>query len=165
MIWNGERAFPPGEALPSSRRIMDSKKLSALCRELADAKKAENIVILDLRDLAGVVDYMVICTGTSDPHLRAIQEEIATKLRDVHRLRPRAVDGTRNSGWVVLDYVDVLVHVMKPDARERYDLEGLWNDAPSSKKAAKKSAKRAGRKRAKASGEPVVEAGGIGSPS
>lgn len=108
---------------------MDSKQLALLCRELADNRKAENIVVLDLRKLAGVTDFMVICSGTSEPHLRAVEEEIADRLRDDHGLRPRAVDGTRHSGWIVLDFVDVLVHVMKPDIRERYDLEGLWNDA------------------------------------
>lgn len=123
---------------------MDSKQLALLCRELADNRKAENIVVLDLRKLAGVTDFMVICSGTSEPHLRAVEEEIADRLRDEHGLRPRAVDGTRHSGWIILDYVDVLVHVMKPDLRERYDLEGLWNDATRVRAARKRaSAKKA----------------------
>ncbi len=113
---------------------MDSKKLAVRCRNLADDKKAENVVILDLRKLPGVVDYMVICTGTSDPHLRAIEEWVSRRLKEEDGLQPRAIDGTRNSGWIVLDYVDVLVHVMKGEARERYDLEGLWNDAPRVRK-------------------------------
>lgn len=108
---------------------MESKKLALLCRELADNKKAENLVILDLTKLPGVTDFMVLCSGTSDPHLRAIEEEITHKLRDDHALRPRAVDGSRHSGWIVMDFFDVIVHVMKPDVREHYDLEGLWNDA------------------------------------
>jgi ribosome-associated protein len=122
---------------------MDSKQLALLCRKLADDKKAENLVILDLRKLPGVTDFMVLCTGTSEPHLRAVEEEISRKLRDEHGVRPRTIDGTRNSGWVVLDYVDVLVHVMKADVRERYDLEGLWNDAPRVRVARKKAAKKA----------------------
>src|SRR5690606_25114962 len=109
---------------------MDSKKLALLCRELADNRKAEDIVILDLRKLPGVTDFMVICSGTSDPHLRAIEEELSEKLWKDHGLRPHVVDGTRQSGWIALDYIDVIVHVMKPELRERYDLEGLWNDAP-----------------------------------
>ncbi len=109
---------------------MDSKKLALLCRELADNKKAEDIVILDLRELSSVTDYFVITSGTSEPHLRAIVEEIRDGLRERHQLRPRAVDGTLQAAWIVLDYFDVIVHVMRQDLRERYDLETLWGDAP-----------------------------------
>ncbi|HMP83170.1 MAG TPA: ribosome silencing factor [Verrucomicrobiota bacterium] len=109
---------------------MDSKKLALLCREFADNKKAENIVVLDVRKLSSVTDYFVIASGTSEPHLRAIINEIADKLRDDHDIRPRAVDGTIHAHWTVMDYFDVIVHVMRADVRERYDLEGLWGDAP-----------------------------------
>ncbi|HTR42130.1 MAG TPA: ribosome silencing factor [Pseudomonadales bacterium] len=108
---------------------MDSKKLALLCREFADNKKAENIVILDVRDLSSVTDYFVIASGTSEPHLRAIVEEITGKLRDEHDIRPIRVDGSTQTAWVALDFFDVIVHVMRTDARERYDLEGLWGDA------------------------------------
>jgi ribosome-associated protein len=109
---------------------MDSRKLASLCRDLADNRKAENIVILDVRELSSVTDYFVIASGTSEPHLRAIMDEITDKLRDEHELRPRAVDGTLQAAWVVLDYFDVIVHLMRQDIRERYDLETLWGDAP-----------------------------------
>jgi ribosome-associated protein len=112
---------------------MDSKKLALLCREYADNKKAEDIVILDVRELSSVTDYFVIASGTSEPHLRAIVDEITDTLRKEHELRPRAVDGTLHTAWVVLDYFDVIVHVMKKDVRERYDLETLWGDAPKVK--------------------------------
>ena len=108
---------------------MDSKKLALLCREFADNKKAENIVILDVRKLSSVTDYFVITSGTSAPHLRAIVDEITDKLRDEHGVRPRAVDGNINTAWVVLDYFDVIVHIMRRDMREYYDLDGLWGDA------------------------------------
>jgi ribosome-associated protein len=108
---------------------MDSKKLAQLCRGFADNKKAENIVILDVRDLSSVTDYFVIASGTSEPHLRAIVEEITDGLRDQHDLRPVRKDGSLQGAWVVLDFFDVIVHVMRADARERYDLEGLWGDA------------------------------------
>lgn len=121
---------------------MDSKKLALLCRELADNRKAEDIVVLDVRDLSSVTDYFVIASGTSEPHLRAIVDEITDKLREEHDVRPRAVDGTLHTAWVVLDFFDVIVHVMKTDVRERYDLETLWGDAPQVKpKKARKSAK------------------------
>lgn len=109
---------------------MDSRKLARLCRELADDKKAEDIVILDVHKLTSVADFFVIATGNSEPHLRAITEEIMDTLRSGHDLRPRAIDGETGRAWVVLDYADVVVHVMRADARTLYDLEGLWSDAP-----------------------------------
>lgn len=112
---------------------MDSKKLALLCRELADNKKAEDIAVLDVSELSSVTDYFVICSGTSEPHLRAIVDEITSKLRDEHEVRPRAIDGTLHTAWVVLDFFDVIVHVMRKDVRERYDLETLWGDAPKIK--------------------------------
>ncbi len=122
---------------------MDSKKLAQLCREFADNRKAENILILDVRDLSSVTDYFVIASGTSEPHLRAIVEEITDQLRQEYDVRPRAVDGTVHGAWVVLDFFDVIVHVMRQDARERYDLESLWGDAArlKPKKTAGKSLK------------------------
>jgi ribosome-associated protein len=125
---------------------MDSKKLALLCREFADNRKAEDIVVLDVRKLSSVTDYFVIASGTSEPHLRAIVNEITDELRDEHEVRPRVVDGTMQGAWVVLDFFDVIVHVMRADARERYDLEGLWGDAPKVKprvaKVVNKAAKR-----------------------
>ena len=112
---------------------MDSKKLALLCRELADNKKAEDIVILDVRKLSSVTDYFVIATGSSEPHLRAIVTEVADQLKADHHLRPNAVEGDMGGAWVVLDFFDVIVHVMRADVRERYDLEGLWGDAPTVK--------------------------------
>jgi ribosome-associated protein len=109
---------------------MDSRKLASLCRELADNKKAENIVILDVRELSSVTDYFVLASGTSEPHLRAIVDEITDRLRDDHHVRPKAIDGTLQTAWVVLDFFDVIVHVMRHDVRDRYDLETLWGDAP-----------------------------------
>ncbi len=109
---------------------MDSRKLALLCRELADNKKAENIVILDVRELSSVTDYFVIAAGTSEPHLRAIVDEITDRLREDYGVRPKAMDGTTRAAWVVLDFFDVIVHVMRQDVRERYDLETLWGDAP-----------------------------------
>jgi ribosome-associated protein len=120
---------------------MDSKKLALLCRELADNKKAENIVVLDVRKLSSVTDYFVIASGTSQPHLRAIVEEIHSKLRDDHDLRPSRSEGYTSGTWVVLDYFDVIVHVMHSETRKRYDLEGLWGDAKQVKPAAPRKKK------------------------
>ena len=109
---------------------MDSRKFALLCRDLADNRKAENIVILDVRKISSITDYFVICTGTSEPHLRAIVDEIQEHLEEEHRLSPRGTDGSINTSWVVLDYFDVIVHVMRADVRDLYNLEDLWGDAP-----------------------------------
>jgi ribosome-associated protein len=121
---------------------MDSKKLAQACREFADIKKAEDIAVLDVRKLSSVTDYFVIASGTSEPHLRAILDEITARLREEHDIRPRAVDGTVHGAWVVLDFFDVIVHIMRADVRERYNLEGLWGDAPRVKIRAKKTIER-----------------------
>ena len=109
---------------------MDSRKLALLCRELADNRKAEDIQILDVRDVSSITDYFVIASGSSEPHLRAISDEIIGKLRDEHDIRARAIDGSLQAAWMVLDYFDVIVHIMRSDVREHYDLESLWGDAP-----------------------------------
>jgi ribosome-associated protein len=112
---------------------MDSRKFALLCRDLADNRKAENIVILDVRKISSITDYFVICTGTSEPHLRAIVDEIQENLEEKHQLSPRGTDGSINTSWVVLDYFDVIVHVMRSDVRDLYNLEDLWGDAPQVK--------------------------------
>ncbi|MDR7556574.1 MAG: ribosome silencing factor [Armatimonadota bacterium] len=93
----------------------------------ADAKRAEDIVILDLRGQTLVTDYFVICTGTSRVQLRAIVDAIVEAL-DVPGLPMR--EGDEESQWVLLDYGDVVVHVFGPETRAFYRLERLWGDAP-----------------------------------
>jgi ribosome-associated protein len=126
---------------------MDAKKLALECRELADNRKAEDIAVLDVADVSSIADYFVIASGTSEPHLRAISDEITEKLREDHGLKPRAVDGTLQAGWLVLDYFDVIVHVMRADVRKHYDLEGLWGDAPRVRPRTAKSKAKAPRKK------------------
>lgn len=128
---------------------MESKKLALLCREFADNKKAENIVVLDVRKLSSVTDYFVIASGTSQPHLRAIVEEISSRLRDDYDVRPTRAEGSTGGNWVVLDFFDVIVHVMHAETRKHYDLEGLWGDAksvasPKPRKQAAKAGKKQG---------------------
>jgi len=119
---------------------MDSRKLALLCRELADNKKAEDLTILDVRKLSSITDYFVLASATSEPHLRAVVDEITDKLRDEHGVRPKAVDGKMPTQWLVLDYFDVIVHLMRADVRERYDLEALWGDAPRVKPRTRRAA-------------------------
>jgi ribosome-associated protein len=129
---------------------MNSKQLAMLCRKFAEDKKAENLLVLDVRELSSITDYFVIASGTSSPHLRAIVNAIADQLREQAGLRPRAMDGNLNGDWVALDYFDVIVHVMRAEIRQRYDLESLWGDAPRLSdvgKPALKKAKRVSRKK------------------
>jgi len=86
--------------------------------------------VLDLRGISTLTDFFVICSGTSEPHLKAIAGEIETKLREDYDTRPAAVDGFPASQWIVLDYLQVIVHVLHRDKRDFYSLEDLWSDAP-----------------------------------
>jgi ribosome-associated protein len=85
---------------------------------------------MDMRKLSSVADYFVVISGNSEPHVRAIADEIEESLRVDYDLHARAIDGIRPITWLILDYVDVVVHVMRSEVRERYNLEALWGDAP-----------------------------------
>jgi len=87
-------------------------------------------VILDLQGISTFTDFFVICSGTSEPHLKAIAGEIETRLKTDHDMRPVSIDGFPASQWIVLDYMQVIVHVFHRDKREFYSLEDLWGDAP-----------------------------------
>ena len=86
-------------------------------------------MVLDLRGISSFTDFFVICSGTSEPQLKAIANEIETRLREDHSLRPVAVDGFPASQWMVLDYLQVVVHIFHRDRRAFYSLESLWGDA------------------------------------
>ena len=87
--------------------------------------------MLDLRTISTFTDFFVICSATSEPQLKAIANEIETRLKEDHRIRPVAIDGFPASQWIVLDYLQVVVHVFHRDKRAFYSLEDLWGDAPS----------------------------------
>jgi ribosome-associated protein len=96
---------------------------------LASNKKAEEIVVLDLREISSFTDFFVICSATSEPHLKAIAGEIETRLRHEYRIKPAAMDGFPASHWIVLDYLQVVVHIFHQEKRAFYSLEDLWGDA------------------------------------
>ena len=87
-------------------------------------------MVLDLREISTFTDFFVICSGTSEPHLKAIAGESDTRLRQDHKIKPAAVDGFPASHWIVLDYLQVIVHVFHREKRDFYCLEDLWSDAP-----------------------------------
>lgn len=101
-----------------------------MCAEFAANKKAEDIVAIDMRGISSFTDFFVICSGTSEPHLKAIAGEIQDRLREEYGIRPHAVDGYPTSQWVIVDFGDVLVHIFHQEKRGFYALEDLWSDAP-----------------------------------
>ncbi|MEI6321833.1 MAG: ribosome silencing factor [bacterium] len=105
------------------------ESLARLCADGALDKKAENVVILDMRNIASFTDFFVIASGTSDPQLKAIASSIRGKVRDAIDLRPLAEDGAPGSQWVIIDYGSVIVHIFHTEKRELYALETLWGDA------------------------------------
>ncbi len=109
---------------------MEGLEKAKWCAHYADNKKAEDIVILDVRGLSTITDYFVICTAHSSPQLRAIRDEIDVSMKETQRIKAHAKDGSFESTWIIIDYSDVLVHIFQGDQREFYALEDLWSDAP-----------------------------------
>lgn len=109
-------------------KTIDAQRLIHLVREALEDKKAENVVALDLTGVSDSLDYFVIATGTSQPHLQALERAVREKLQEEQGIRANKVEGP-SPRWVLLDYGPVLVHLMSAEAREYYDLEGFWADA------------------------------------
>jgi ribosome-associated protein len=114
------------------RLALSSHDLSLLAGDLARAKKASNVVILDLRQLTSVTDFFVICSGAADIHVKAIAESIRQGLAE-HDQKPLHTEGMAHGTWVLIDYVDVVVHIFLEERRKFYGLERLWGDAPMEK--------------------------------
>jgi ribosome-associated protein len=97
--------------------------------ELIFSKKGYNVKILDLRTLTTITDYFIICTGDSDTQVKAIADEVDKQMRE-EGVRSWHTEGYRSLNWVLIDFVDIVVHVFKKESREFYNLEKLWGDAP-----------------------------------
>jgi ribosome-associated protein len=103
-----------------------------LAREIVDLiadKKGENIVLLDIRQQTLIADFFIICSAGSERQLKAIVEGIAEEVKKRHHILARHVEGEPRTGWVLIDYGDVIVHAFSPETRAYYDLEGFWRDA------------------------------------
>ncbi|NOX38382.1 MAG: ribosome silencing factor [Calditrichaeota bacterium] len=107
---------------------MTSQELSDKISRLAWEKKGQDILILDLRHLTDITDYFVIISGESDLHVKAIADHIETELEKEH-IKMWHKEGYEHLNWVLLDYVDVVVHIFRPEVRTYYALEKLWADA------------------------------------
>ncbi len=110
---------------------MNSQELSELVVDALEEVKAKDIVKLDVRDLTTVTDYMIVASGRSNRHVKALADAVAEKAREAGH-RPVGIEGEDGSEWVLLDLQDTLVHVMLPRVREFYNLEKLWSLRPSS---------------------------------
>ena len=108
---------------------MNSEQLSDLINNALEDGKAQNIVKLDVRDMTQMTDYMIVASGTSNRHVRALANAVADNAREAGHRRAR-IEGEEGSEWVLLDLQDVLVHVMLPRVREFYNLEKLWSLHP-----------------------------------
>jgi ribosome-associated protein len=105
-------------------------ELAHAAARFADEIQAEDIAILDLRGLSTLTDFFVVCSANSQPHLKAVRRDIVHKLADECDTQSNHVEGSSESQWLVLDYIDVIVHVFHRDKREVYNIEDLWSDAP-----------------------------------
>jgi ribosome-associated protein len=115
--------------LTSQTRLTPEQLADAIAEQAAD-KKARDIVVLDLRGVLGYTDLFVICSGGTDRQVKAIHDGIHLALKQEHGLMPRRVEGVTEAKWILMDYLDVVVHVFTPDTREYYRLEQLWGEVP-----------------------------------
>lgn len=109
---------------------MGPDALARRLAELADAKQATEIVVLDMRELVSYTDFLVICTARNERQAGAIADEVALRLKRDEKVLAQGIEGGPAAGWTVLDYLDCVLHVFTAAARDRYRLEILWSDAP-----------------------------------
>src|SRR5262245_26969998 len=112
-----------------SRRL-ESTDLAKRLASIVYAKQGEDLAVLDMRDLVGYTDFLVICTARNERHAKAIHDEVHQRLKHEDGLLPANVEGEREARWVLLDYLDCVLHVFVPELRERYRMEVLWGEAP-----------------------------------
>jgi len=106
--------------------IEQARRIAALVQD----KLASNVVILDMRPVCTYTDYFVVCTGNNARQTAAIWDEVHARLKKDNGVLPRSVEGASDATWIIADYLDVVLHVFTPEAREYYKLEDLWDDVP-----------------------------------
>lgn len=112
---------------PSREHIIEAKQLAAAAAWLADQKKAQDVRVYDVSGTLNVTDYFVVVTGLNRPHVKALHEELHVRLKAAGERYSRA-EGGESGWWVLLDYVDVVVHVLQPEARKYYDIDRIYQD-------------------------------------
>jgi ribosome-associated protein len=130
-VAGGERPASGGGEGSERGGSMQPQQLLAEIARLAADKKAIEIVELDLRGVLGYTDYFLICSGNTTRQTKAIHDGILEGLKREHGTLARRVEGASRADWILMDYLDVVVHIFTPQAREYYRLEQLWGEAPS----------------------------------
>jgi ribosome-associated protein len=110
---------------------MTPDELARAIAGYADDKKAQDIVELDLRGVVDYTDFFVICSGTSERQTKAIHDAVNEAMKKDHGVLPRRVEGLPQARWILMDYLDVVVHVFTPETRDYYRLEQLWGEVPT----------------------------------
>ena len=129
---SGSRGYT--EANDSQRRTrtnLNSLEQARRIAALAQEKLAEDVVILDMRPVCTFTDYFVIASGRNPRQTAAIWDEVHGRMKRDERLLPRTIDGAQEGSWILADYLDVVLHVFTPEARQYYKLEELWSDVPA----------------------------------
>jgi ribosome-associated protein len=107
------------------------EELAETIAALAADKKAIDVVEIDVRTVLGYTDYFLICSGNTERQAKGIHDGIHQGLKDEHGLLPRRVEGATEARWILMDYLDVVVHIFIPEARDFYRLEQLWGEVPA----------------------------------
>jgi ribosome-associated protein len=115
----------------TEHELLQGPELLGEIARLAVDKKAIDVVELDLRGVLGYTDYFLICSGNTTRQTKAIHDGILEGLKQQHATVPRRVEGAGRADWILMDYLDVVVHIFTPEARDYYRLEQLWGEAPS----------------------------------
>jgi len=110
--------------------VMDPADLAKAIADLAADKKAIDLIELDVADILDYTDRFIICSGNTDRQTKAIADGVQEGLKKDHGIMPRRIEGLPEARWILMDYLDVVVHVFTPEAREYYRLEQLWGEAP-----------------------------------
>ena len=110
---------------------VDAAALADRIAAIAADKKAVDVRVLDLRGVVSYTDFFVVCSGNTERQTKAIHDAIYQELKDADRMLPRRTEGEREARWILLDYLDCVVHIFTPEAREYYRLEQLWGEAPA----------------------------------
>ena len=108
----------------------DTRELALGAAAIAYDKKAEDIVLLDMRGLVDYTDYLIICTGRTPRQTKSISQELRHRLKKDLGVTPRRVEGEKEGDWILVDALDVVIHVFTPEARDFYRLDRLWREAP-----------------------------------
>jgi ribosome-associated protein len=109
---------------------LDSRDLARLLAAIVDDKLGEETVALDVRELVGYTDFLLVCTARNERQAKAIHDEVHERLKKEHGRLPATVEGAAEARWVLMDYLDCVLHIFVPELRERYRLEVLWGEAP-----------------------------------